>query len=357
MWPSLEDPHIGVFALNLSEALRDQGFEVEDSAVIRGRRRGRREKVLGHLRLLGGLSRQALSGADALYVHGPSWFAPATLLSAAATSKKLIAHTHGGEVYPHSKIERWAQPAVGVMLRRADLVVAPSRYYAGELARTFQLDADRLFVSPSGGIDTQRFFPGSSTEARRQLGLAVDGPIIGYVGRLEADKGWETILETAALVVGEGRDLRVLFCGDGSDATRIDERARALGLGQRLVRLGLRPQAELPVVYRALDAFLFPTDRGAEALGLVPIEAMACGVPVLGSDRFAVPEYVLPGVTGYLAPPKDAQLFAKHLLRVLDQSGAERSAMSQACVETAAQYSAAAAAAALAQRLDQVLAR
>ena len=313
MWPSPARPHIGVFVENLSCALAEAGVSVEHVALIRGKAAGPLDKARVHATLGAGLLQSTLRPADILYVHAPSWFAPLVQLSARPRHKRVVVHLHGGEAVPHSRVERIARPAVGHRCRRADLT-----------REAFDLDPARLFVSTSGGVDTARFSPGDLGAARARLGLPAAGALLGFVGRLEANKGWDVYLDALAALRRAGRAVQGLVVGDGGDATRIADSARRLGVP--LIRRGLVPQSELPTYYQAMDALLFPT-RLTEALGLVPIEALACGVPVVGSDRFAVPEYVVEGETGHLVAPLDAPGFARAAAALLDRSPAAKAEM------------------------------
>ncbi|MCA9552453.1 MAG: glycosyltransferase family 4 protein [Myxococcales bacterium] len=352
MWPSPEHPHIGIFVENLSSALAAAGFVVEPVALIRGRGVGPLQKARAHALLAAGLLQDTLRRADILYVHAPSWFAPLVSLSALPRHKKVVVHLHGGEASPHSRMEHLARPAVARLCRRADLVVAPSAHSAELTARAFGLDPARLFVSPSGGVDTRRFVPGDRAAARRALGLPTEGAVVGFVGRIEAQKGWEVYVDALALLIQDGHPVTGLAVGAGGDASRLAESAQRLGVP--LVRRGLVPQADLPTVYAAMDALLFPTRR-AEALGLVPIEALACGVPVVGSDRFAVPEYVIPGETGHLVAPLDAPGFARAVGTLLARSPAEVARMAKAARAMAERYDARRGADALAERLRALI--
>lgn len=328
MWPDEENVHIGVFVKNVAGALRDAGFVVETSAIIRGRARAPADKVRAHARFGLSILAQTATDADCIYLHAPSWFGPLARLG----KRKLIVHTHGGEVFPHSRVERLSQPTVGWLLRRADLVIAPSRYYADQLARTFGLDASGIFVSPSGGVDTGHFAPKERTAARRALRFPEEASIIGFVGRIDHDKGWEVFLDVLRRLPGAFG----VVAGDGPDAEALNQRAERSGIAGRLRLLGLVPQPDLHDVYASLDAFLFPTKR--DCLGLVPLEAMACGVPVVASNIDAVPEYVEPGKTGFLCAEGDAAAFAAATKQILDMTAEESEHMSRKARETALSY-------------------
>jgi len=353
MWPGDSAPHIGIFVRNLSCALEAEGLEVECVALIKGKGRGLLGKSRVHLGLGAGLLRSMPRPADILYVHAPSWFASLSALNARWGHKRMVVHMHGGEVYPHSRIEAASQTAVRQLCREADLVVSPSKYYAGQAQAAFNLDPGRVFVSPSGGVDTRWFSPGDQSEARRVLGLPLAPLFLGLFGRIEDDKGWDVFIDVLAALRAQGRDARGLVVGGGGALERM--KASAHRLNVPLEVRGLMPQARLRDAYRALDLFVFPTRRGAEALGLVPIEAMACGVPVIASNRYAVPEYVQPGVTGHLAPPRDVHAFTHAALSLLDQLPTHKAQMSKSACEAAARFDARVSAKALVQRLTDLM--
>lgn len=355
MWPSPAAPHIGIFVRNLSFALARAGFDVEPVALVRGKGLGLFGKARVHAGLGAGLLSSLERPADILYVHAPSWFAPLCQGVARRGGKRLVVHVHGGEVYPHSRVEAAAQPRVRALCRAADLVVSPSEYYAEQIVEAFGLDPARLCVSPSGGVDTGWFTPGDRAEARARLDLPPGVPIAGVFGRIEDDKGWDVFVDALAHLRRAGREVHGLVVGRGGGLAQMQ--ASAARQGVTLHVRGLMPQADLRHAYRALDLFLFPTRRGAEALGLVSIEAMACGVPVVASDRYAVPEYVRDGVTGRLAPPRDARAFARAVQALLAQPEADRAAMSAAARAAAERFDARRSAAALVARLQTLSAR
>lgn len=355
MWPCEAAPHIGIFVRNLSSAMAAEGLDVEAVALIEGRRPGWLTKTRVHARLGIDLARSAIKPADILYVHAPSWFADLSALTARPHAKRLVVHMHGGEVYPHSKVESLAQGAVAKLCRRADLVVSPSKYYAQQAIEAFGLDAGRVFVSPSGGVDTTLFSPGDQASARKALNLPLAPRFLGLFGRIEDDKGWDVFVDVLARLRAEGRDVRGLIVGNGGGLAAMQASARRQDVPLEI--RGLMPQSKLRLAYRALDVFLFPTRRGAEALGLVPIEAMASGIPVVASNRYAVPEYVEDGVTGHMVAPRDVRGFSTAVARILDLLPSEQSDMRDAARNAAHRFDAGRSAQALVERLHQIVDR
>lgn len=337
MWPSPAAPHRGVFVQSLATGLRQAGLDVETVALIRGQPRSLAERFVAHAGLGLRLIASTLEPADLLFVHGPSWFATLALLSARPREKGVVVHLHGGEVQPHSRVERGSALVVERFLRSADLVIAPSKNYAERAADRFDLPADRIFVSPSGGVDTDVFSPRDRAASRRRLGLWPDEPgrpVLGFVGRLEREKGTDLFVETLSRLRKAGQNVAGVVVGAGSAADTMAD--AALRNRVEIHFAGLLPQRILPDYYGACDALIFPTR--AESLGLAAIEAMACGTPVVGAAVDAVPEYVRPGESGYLATAADVDAFVFQTERLLSAPENNRVRLRQGAVRVASGY-------------------
>lgn len=355
MWPSEDAPNFGVFVRNIATSLEAAGFDVDASAVIRGRRTKPWTKATGHFGLGCRVARSVARTSDGIYLHAPSWFSVPVLAASRARHKRLVIHLHGSELMPSSRVLSAARRLLPWVLRRADLVVVPSRYFAREVEH-LGVRAERLLVSPSGGIDRSVFHPRDRLRARERLQMPLDKALIGYVGTLTKDKGWDTFLRTVAALVSEGQPIAGVLVGDGRERQDAEALARALGLRSdvELHWRPLLPQTELVDAYAALDVLLFPTRRSAESLGLVPLEAMATGIAVVGSDAFAVPEYIANGKSGYLADPRDEQAFLRQTRVALARNPAETAAMTQEAIHATAPYDRIAVAEVLVGALRQV---
>src|SRR5687767_6632761 len=157
VWPSEASPSYGIFVRNIAGALGRAGFHVEPVAVVRGKPPTTPARVGAHLGLGFGIIRAAFRQADCLYVHLPTWFGLMAFASARPLKKKLVLHLHGAELYPHSVFEKAGRPFLGWIARRADRIIVPSRYFAAAVSRECDVPVSRIFVSPSGGVDTQLF--------------------------------------------------------------------------------------------------------------------------------------------------------------------------------------------------------
>jgi len=166
-------------------------------------------------------------------------------------------------------------------------------------------------VIPQFGVDPEIFSPRGQGSGLRAQGLA-----IGYVGGLVPEKGVDILLQAVSdLVLGPWS---LVIVGEGSERARLQTLAGELGIAGRVRFLGRRPSMEMPDVYRSLDVLVLPsrTQRNwKEQFGRVLVEAMACGVPVVGSDCGEIPHVV--GQAGLIFPEGDAVALRERLARLL----------------------------------------
>ncbi len=176
-------------------------------------------------------------------------------------------------------------------------------------------------IIPQFGVDPERFSP------RNDIALPAGRPFtIGFAGRLVPEKGLFVLLDAVSRLRGDWR-LRVLGRGPLRDALR--ERIRDAGLQSRVTLEGTQPSAKMPEFYRGLDVLVLPSLTLAnwkEQFGRVLIEAMACGVPVVGSDSGEIPRVI--GDAGLVFPEGNSEALAAHLAR-LCESTKERATLGQ----------------------------
>jgi len=187
-------------------------------------------------------------------------------------------------------VRRWIERSV---VRRARRVYPMSGFMAERVRALHRLPADRLRVVP-GGVDPEHFSPpGDRSALRARLGLPEKAPVLLSLRNLEPRMGLAELLRAVPVVRAAHPGLRVLIGGTGELATVLREDARALELGETVRFLGFVPEAELPALYGAADLFVLPT-QALEGFGLVTLESLACGTPVLGTPVGATPELVRP---------------------------------------------------------------
>ncbi len=196
----------------------------------------------------------------------------------------------------------------------AELVLTVSAYSARSVRQELGIDENKVRVLP-GPVDTERFRPGEAVSHPRRYILTVS--------RLQRGKGLTTLLR-AFRRLGHGApnvDLRII--GAGPEEKRLKGLARRLGIEGRVSFLGTREGGDLVAEYQGASLFALASRR--EALGIVLLEAMACGVPVVSTHCGGAADSILDGRTGILVPVGDDSGLAAAMMKVLDDAELARS--------------------------------
>ena len=221
------------------------------------------------------------------------------------------------------------------IVAEADRVVAANVVERAHLVWHYGARADRVAVIPCG-VDTDLFQPMDPAKAKDLLELPPD-PLLLYVGRLQPIKGLDTLLEAMTavpapaclLIVGGEHDER-----ESAHGAALRHRLKALGLERRVRFLRAQPQRRLRLFYAAADATVVPSYY--ESFGMVALEAMACGSPVVASRVGGLTTTVQDGVTGRLVPEGDPAALAAAITALLD--GAEGRRLGQQATRWAAEH-------------------
>ena len=178
-------------------------------------------------------------------------------------------------------------------LRRATLVHVLSDFSARQLRSLYGVRGARI-VKIAGGADIERFRPAADrAAARAALGLRPHVTLLLTVRNLEARMGLDRLLEAMARLRYFHPNAHLVIAGTGSRADELRAQAGRLGIEDRVDFVGFIDDSRLAAYYQAADAFVLPT-RELEGFGLVTVEALACGTPVLGTPVGATPELLAP---------------------------------------------------------------
>lgn len=245
------------------------------------------------------------------------FFGPAGLLPLAGPGVPSVITVHDLAIYLRPEWFPPGQPfstriVVPRSIERADAVIAVSRNTARDLERIFEIGADRVDVIPEGVSESfQPLPPERLAEVRDRYQLPER--FILFVGTLEPRKNVTTLVDAwEALPRGERPEL-VVAGGWGWRTEAIRARLERAGSGLRL--LGSVPYSDLPALYNLATVLAHPAHY--EGFGLTPLEAMACGTPVICSNAASLPEVV--GSAALTAPPDDVQAWTAALERVLQE--------------------------------------
>ena len=301
----------------LSQALREAGVfrRSIDMAVIRRRYASPRGLVLLAWRLLKGTLyiRRFIREHDIALVHSHT----AAVWCGATASKGLnVPHLfYVQEIVTSSLVRRLLTRFIAW---RGDKVVVISKAVRDFLLRDVPSLAPHIEIIPPA-VDAERFHSrNDGRDVREEWGVKPDEVLFGVVGRVHWWKGQDVFLEAAARVRERVPQARFAIVGDvvpGEEwrLQALRERARRLGIADRVIWAGYRE--DTPQVMAALDVLVLPSTQ-PEPFGLVVVEAMATGKPVIATAHGGPTETVVDGETGLLVPPEDAEALAEAMVEL-----------------------------------------
>jgi glycosyltransferase involved in cell wall biosynthesis len=217
---------------------------------------------------------------------------------------------------PFRHVEYWAIRFFGFVnarLGQGYVVLSP---YLASVVRAHGATKP-IDVIPVYGVDRQVFRPSNEDRAgiRQRLGLPKEGTIVFFSSRVAPEKDAETVLEAVRLLQARGRDVCLLHLSGGH--REFATLAAAAGLGARVIaRDAVAPFTELADYYRASDVCVQASRE--EGLGFSPLEALACGVPVVATAVGGLNDTIREGETGWQVPVGDAQALANAIVQVID---------------------------------------
>jgi phosphatidylinositol alpha-1,6-mannosyltransferase len=251
--------------------------------------------------------------------------APLALMSHALRRKgarKIVALTHGHEVW-WSKVWpfTWMMRRIG---NGVDHLTYLGEFTRSNIARSLSQQAAEAMVKIAPGIDTDHFAPHSGASTlRRELNLH-DKKVIVSVGRLVHRKGQDTLIEALPEILRSIPDAHILFVGAGPYKDYLHKRASELNVLQNITFIGRIQYADLPRHICVGDIFAMPSRSRlagleVEGLGIVYLEASACGLAVIGGISGGAPDAVIEGETGYAVDGTSAAAVASAAISLLSQ--------------------------------------
>lgn len=233
---------------------------------------------------------------------------------------KIVALTHGHEVW-------WSKVfPFNVAMRRigksVDVITYLGEFTRNAISRALPRASQKAMVKIAPGIDVEHFSPDiDATLLRNSLGLA-DKAVIVSVGRLVHRKGQDRLIEALPIILSEIPNAHLLIVGQGPYLETLETLAKTKGVSEHVSFIGRIQYSELPKYFRVGDLFAMPSRSRffgleVEGLGIVYLEASACGIPVIAGDSGGAPDAVLENVTGLVVDGTNIESIAKAAISIL----------------------------------------
>jgi glycosyltransferase involved in cell wall biosynthesis len=253
----------------------------------------------------------AQTSFDLLRVHSLRFIGPAALIARRRYRLPVPIVSHHHHLDPS-----WLNPVIERrVIEGSERVITVSEFSRRQLVEELGVNPDRIEVVPNG-VDA-RFAPGPGELVRRRHGLG-EAPVVLSLGGLKPRKNLPLLLTAWREVASARPDARLLVAGSGPLEAALRRRAGALGLGRSVVFAGRIAEADKVAYYNAADVFVSPSSL--EGFGFTVGEAMSCALPVVVSDRGALPELVMHDRGGFVCAHGDAGALARRLLQLLDDA-------------------------------------
>jgi D-inositol-3-phosphate glycosyltransferase len=213
------------------------------------------------------------------------------------------------------------------VISKANRIIAATLAEKSQLEFLYKAPSSKISVIPPG-VDTRHFYPIPKDEAKEVVGVPEDSHTILFVGRIEPLKGIDKLIQAISIIQNNG-ELRccphnlVIIGGEpnaksedmNAEMARLQDMVEDLGIENFVIFLGKQDQQLLPYYYSASEIVVMPSHY--ESFGMVALEAMACGTPVVASQVGGLAFLVRDGETGFVVPGNDVQMLAKRLVELI----------------------------------------
>ena len=285
-------------------------------------------------------------------IHSHYWLSGLAALEIKSLWRKPVLHMFHTLGLMRQRVARVPGEADGdyriegenAVLKGADGIIAATLAELAQLQWLYQADSQKITIIPPG-VDLSHFYPIPSEEAKEFIGVPPCECMLLYVGRIEPLKGIDTLIHAIAHLKSQGIKVCLAVIGGESDQTETNKSEEMIrlqsirenaGISELVTFLGTRSQDTLPYYYSAAEAVVVPSYY--ESFGMVALEAMACGTPVVASQVGGLAFLVQDGITGFTVPV-DEPLALADRLRILTTNPELQHKMGREAAEFARNYS------------------
>lgn len=334
MFPSeTKNDNYGIFCKKVYDELQGDEIEIPLLSCIKGKSFSKIFNAFRYLVFISGIMTRLLFCARKFdivyfqYVWVHVFFASILFKFLKKRNKCIIINFHGEDLL--NFVENPQRNLFKKIIQYADLIIFPSEYYKNWLTSKYTVDAAKLFVSASGGVDRKVFKYQGKKEHKNN---------ICFCSRLVPHKGWKDFVDAVAIIKEKKIDIHTVMIGYGPDLESLKNKVKKEKLDSLItIKTGLSHN-EIAIEYSNSDLFIFPTANITESLGLVALEAMSCGLPVCGTKIAALPEYIIDHKNGFLVDVHCPKQIAEKIEYYFSLSDSEKEIYVQNALKTAEMY-------------------
>jgi glycosyltransferase involved in cell wall biosynthesis len=246
--------------------------------------------------------------------------------------KEIIINFHGEDLMEYKNLNIYFKHIFRKICDKSNLIIVPSEYFKKNLELINSEYGSKVFVFPSGGVNTSIFDKNINLFPRNKV------PKIIYCSRFDKNKGWDDFIEAINILLNEWNiECRAVMIGFGYELKDVKQLINKRKLENKILIYENVSQVLIQTIYSSSDVFVFPTRR-EESLGLVALEAMSCGLPVIGAKIGALPEYIIDDYNGYLFEAGNIYSLAQKLKDYLYLSDKEKQIFSDNAYNISKKY-------------------
>jgi glycosyltransferase involved in cell wall biosynthesis len=339
LFPSKKDPSFGSFVGLSYEQLKAMGYELSKPIVINARV-STFKKLLAYIKFIFSGVKALLSNKyDFFYIHYLTYSTLCLLPILPFKKIKYLINIHGDDLVGTRLIHKIMGVPSSYILKRAEAVVVPSLYFKRQLLHRYDfIEEKRIVISESAGFREDFFYP--KEQPLNEPPVTNDKLHFGYISRVDEGKGWELMLEAFSLLKNnnpkEYNKATLSVYGAGTQTSDFELMVSRLNLDVVVTYYGPLEQKLLGDKYRTFDYFLFPTRR--ESFGLVAVEALACGTPVICSEIEPLTDMLFHNENGFLFKDGCSKDLYKNILNCFSITKDKRVLLSQSAIKSSQRY-------------------
>jgi len=288
-YPSKLNPQYSTYISSIVACLQKGGFDVH-LCVLNSDYKTKVRKLMRYIEYYLRLLIIDYYQYDIIYIHNiPHSVLP--LIHKFKKMRNIYIHWHGTDIHPQSWLQKILNSITYLVIPKRANHLAPSDYFANRVSNTLGINKTDVIISPSGGIDTTIFTP----KAKKRRNII----ILGFASSLKKEKGIDFVVklmhESDLIKHQSGYSIKLKCIKYGIDKDNYSN--ELLRNENEVCLIEPVPKKDMYKFYQSIDLLLLPT-RMHESLALVGLEAMSCNVPVVGTNDFAIKEYIINGITG-----------------------------------------------------------